>query len=160
MARCRKIPPATLFINSTYDPDAHLGKKRRILWTGYKVHLTETGEPTLPHLIVHVATTPAPRTDEAMTEAIEQELHRADVAPGVHLVDAGYVSARVLVNSQQRFGIEVLGPVSIDTQWQAIPHLASMPVSLSLIGRTDRRPVHREKRGPVGAGSAARAILI
>jgi transposase len=113
------IPPATLFINSPYDPDAHLGKKRSTLWTGYKVHLTETCEPTLPHLIVHVATTPAPRTDEAMTEAIEQELHRAGVAPGVHLVDAGYVSARVLVNSQQHFGIEVLGPVSMDTQWQA-----------------------------------------
>jgi transposase len=113
------IPPATLFINSPYDPEAHLGKKRRTLWTGYKVPLTETGEPTLPHLIVHVTTTPAPRTDEAMTEAIEEELYQAAVPPGTHLVDAGYVSTRVLVNSQQRFGIEVLGPVSIDTQWQA-----------------------------------------
>ena len=113
------IPPATLFINSPYDPEAHLGKKRSTLWTGYKVHLTETCEPTFPHLITHVATTPAPRTDEAMTEAIEEELHQADVPPGEHLVDAGYMSARVLVNSQQRFGIEVLGPVSIDTQWQA-----------------------------------------
>ena len=54
-----------------------------------------------------------------MTEAIEEELHQADVPPGEHLVDAGYVSSRVLVNSQQRFGIEVLGPVSLDTQWQA-----------------------------------------
>ena len=54
-----------------------------------------------------------------MTEAIEGELHQADVPPGEHLVDAGYVSARVLFNSEARFGIEVLGPVSIDTQWQA-----------------------------------------
>lgn len=113
------IPPATLFISSPYDPDAHLGKKRSTLWTGYKVHLAETCEPTLPHLIVHVATTPAPRTDEAMTESIEQELYQADVPPSVHLVDAGYVSARVLVKSQERFGIEVVGPVSVDTQWQA-----------------------------------------
>lgn len=34
-------------------------------------------------------------------------------------MDAGYVSARMLVNSRQRFGIEVLGPVSSDIQWQA-----------------------------------------
>ena len=113
------IPPATVFINSPYDPDAHLAKKRSTLWTGSKVHLTETCESTLPHLIVHVATTPAPRTDEAMTESIERELHQADVPPRVHLVDAGYVSARVLVKSQERFGIEVVGPVSVDTQWQA-----------------------------------------
>jgi transposase len=28
------LPPATLFINSPYDPDAHLGKKRTTLWIG------------------------------------------------------------------------------------------------------------------------------
>ncbi len=27
-------------INSPYDPEARLGKKRSTLWTGYKVHLT------------------------------------------------------------------------------------------------------------------------
>ena len=43
------LPPATLFISSPYDPEAHLGKKRTTLWTGYKVHLTETCEQTLPH---------------------------------------------------------------------------------------------------------------
>jgi transposase len=113
------LPPATLFISSPYDPEAHRGKKRTTLWTGYKVHLTETCEPTLPHLITHVATTPAPKTDEAMTERIQEELHQADIPPQEHFVDAGYVSARVLVNSQERFGIEVVGPVSVDTQWQS-----------------------------------------
>lgn len=29
------LPPATLFINSPYDPEAHRGKKRTTLWTGY-----------------------------------------------------------------------------------------------------------------------------
>jgi hypothetical protein len=113
------IPPATLFINSPYDPQAHLGKKRSPLWTGYKVHLTQTCEHTLPRLIPHVATTPAPRTDETMTERIQEELHQAALAPGEHFVDAGYGSARVLVKSQERFGVEVVGPVSVDTQWQA-----------------------------------------
>ncbi|MBO0789348.1 MAG: hypothetical protein J2P36_00110 [Ktedonobacteraceae bacterium] len=59
------------------------------------MHLTETCEQTLPHLITHVATTPAPKTDEAMTERIQEELHQADIPPEDHLVDAGYVSARV-----------------------------------------------------------------
>jgi transposase len=113
------IPPATQFINSPYDPEARLGKKRSTLWTGYKVHLTETCEQTLPHLITHVATTPAPRTDEAMTEVIQEELSQAELSPGEHFVDAGYGSARVLVNSEARFGMEVVGPVSVDTQWQA-----------------------------------------
>ena len=57
--------------------------------------------------------------DEAMTEIIEEELYQADLSPREHCVDAGYVSARVLVNSQQHFGIEVVGPVSVDNQWQA-----------------------------------------
>ncbi|HEY7417020.1 MAG TPA: transposase, partial [Ktedonobacteraceae bacterium] len=54
-----------------------------------------------------------------MTEHIQEELSQADLPPGEHFVDAGYVSARVLVNSEARFGIEVVGPVSVDTQWQA-----------------------------------------
>jgi hypothetical protein len=57
--------------------------------------------------------------DEAMTEAIEEELSQADLSSAEHVVDAGYVSGRVFVNSEPRFGIEVLGPVLIDTQWQA-----------------------------------------
>ena len=113
------IPPATRFINPPYDAEARLGRKRSVLWTGYKVHTPEICEQTLPHLITHVATTPAPRTDEAMTEHIQEELSRADLLPGVHFVDAGYVSARVLVNSHERFGIEGIGPVSVGTQWQA-----------------------------------------
>lgn len=76
------LPAATQFINSPYDPEARLGKKRSTLWTGYKIHLTETCEQTLPHLMTHEATTPAPRTDEAMTEVIKEELSQTDLLPG------------------------------------------------------------------------------
>ena len=54
-----------------------------------------------------------------MTNQIQEELHQAALAPAEHFVDAGEVSARVLVKSQERFGIEVGGPVAVDTQWQA-----------------------------------------
>jgi hypothetical protein len=70
------LPPATLFIHSPYDPEAHLSKKRTTLCTGYKVHLTETCEQSLPHLITHVATTEAPKTDEAMTELFKRSCTR------------------------------------------------------------------------------------
>jgi transposase len=56
-----------------------------------------------------------------MTEPIQEELHRADIPPEEHFVDAGQVSAPVLVNSRTRFGIEGVGPVSVDTQWQVHP---------------------------------------
>ena len=54
-----------------------------------------------------------------MTERIQEELRRADILPKEHFVDVGYMSARVLDNSQTRFGIEVVSLVSVDTQWQA-----------------------------------------
>lgn len=36
------IPPAATFINSPFDTDAHLARKRTTQWVGYKVHWTET----------------------------------------------------------------------------------------------------------------------
>src|SRR5579885_3295145 len=113
------IPPAPQFLTSPDEPDARFGKKRSTMWTGYKVYLTETCEESLPHLITHVATTPAPRTDEAMTEVIQAELHQADLCPQLHLLDSGYVTSQVLVKSQKRFGIEVIGPAPVDVKWQA-----------------------------------------
>ena len=113
------IPLATRYINSPYDPDARFGKKRSTMWTGYKVHLTESCEEDLPHIITHVSTTPAPRTDEAMMEGIHTDLQQADLLPGEHLVDAGYVTSPVLTTSQERFGVDVIGPAPGDVKWQA-----------------------------------------
>ena len=112
------IPPATTCINSPYDQEARYGKKRETRWTGYKIHLTETCEENLPHLMTHVATTSAPLTDEAMTETIHQDLQQNDLSPSQHFVDAGYVTAPILVSSQQS-GIEVIGPRRPDVRWQA-----------------------------------------
>ena len=83
------IPPATKFTNSPYDPEARFGKKRSTMWTGYTIHLSETCEQNLPHLMTHIATTPAPRTDEAMTEVIHTDLQQADFLPNEHLLDGG-----------------------------------------------------------------------
>ena len=113
------LPPGKQFINSPYDPEARYGKKRETRWTGYKVHITETCEKDSPHLITHVATTTATTTDEAVTEAIHSELQQTELTPRQHLLDSGYITAPILVSSQQQYGIEVIGPARGDVKWQA-----------------------------------------
>jgi transposase len=112
------LPPGKQFINSPYDPEARYGKKRETRWTGYKVHLTETCEEDAPHLLTHVGTTAAATTDEAITESIHADLKHVDLTPGQHLLDSGYITAPILVSSQQD-GIEVIGPARGDVKWQA-----------------------------------------
>jgi transposase len=81
--------------------------------------VTETCEKDRPHLITHVATTAATTTDEAMTETIHADLEQTDLTPRQHLLDSGYITAPILVNSQRQYGIEVIGPARGDVKWQA-----------------------------------------
>ena len=55
----RDLPRAAEGIESPYDPDARYRHKRDTQWTGYMVHVSETCEPTAPHLLTHVHTTAA-----------------------------------------------------------------------------------------------------
>lgn len=111
------IPPALFMIESPYDPEAHYSTKRDTTWKGYKVQVTETCDETLPHLIVHVETTPAPVPDVAMLEPIHAALAAKDLLPGQHFVDAGYPDADSLVSSAAH-SIDLVGPVAADTSWQ------------------------------------------
>jgi hypothetical protein len=40
-------------------------------------------------------------------------------APGQHLTDTGYLDAELLVDSQQQFGVDLVGPTRPDYHWQA-----------------------------------------
>jgi transposase len=115
----RALPAAPELINSPYDPDAHYSVKRTTIWTGYKVHLSETCEPDLPLVVTNVRTTPAPEPDVQALAAIQAAMVASKVAPGTHLVDQGYIDAETLVASEQEAGIRVVGPVSHDSSWQA-----------------------------------------
>ncbi|WP_330254551.1 IS1182 family transposase [Nocardia sp. NBC_00565] len=115
----KDLPPAAIRYCSPYDEQARTGTKRDTSWNGYKVHLTETCEPDAPHLITQVATTPAPVPDMVMTAAIHAGLAERDLLPEVHLVDAGYVDADLLIAARQEHGIELLGPAKSATGWQA-----------------------------------------
>lgn len=113
------LPPAEVAIASPYDPDARASQKRETRWVGYKTHLTETCDDDLPHFIVHVETTPSTTQDEQMTEHIHQDLATSHLSPGEHLVDRGYVTTAILKKSQQTPTLELIGPIRIDSSWQA-----------------------------------------
>ena len=83
------VPPAGECLDSPYDPQAHYAQKRTTSWVGYKVHVTETCDDDLPHLITHVETTPAPQADDATVPLIHEALAARDLLPGVHIVDTG-----------------------------------------------------------------------
>ena len=111
------LPPGSQMINTPDDPDARYGHKRTTEWTGYKVHLTESGDEDAPHFITHVLTSVAPGPDDAAVAPIHQALADNDLLPSEHLVDAGYPDADSLVASQTQ-DIDLVGPVPTNQHWQ------------------------------------------
>jgi transposase len=114
----RELPPAAEGIESPYDADARYRHKRDTQWTGYMVHVSETCEPTAPHLLTHVHTTPATVHEAQCTIPIQQALIEKDVPPQEHLVDAAYISAELLVQSRDEQGIILRGPTRPSQGWQ------------------------------------------
>jgi transposase len=113
------IPPATTFISSPHDLDAHYAKKRTTRWVGYKVHITETCEDDLPHLVTQVETMAGPIADGDATPVIHDNLARRDLLPQTHLVDTGYLDAELLVSSRLDYAVDLLGPTRPNRHWQA-----------------------------------------
>ena len=112
-------PPNATRIFSPHETEARKSIKRSTKWTGYKVHLTETCEENLPHLITHVETTIATTQDSTVLPSIHQGLAEQEILPEHHLVDMGYTSAQLIVSSQQEYDIDLVGPVALNSQWQA-----------------------------------------
>jgi transposase len=113
------LPPAERLINSPYDPEAHFSRKRNTTWTGYKVHLSESCDEALPHLITHVETTPATEPDCQTLPKIHTALAEKQLLPAEHLIDAGYVDIHNVVESHQQHAIAVIGPMRPDSSRQA-----------------------------------------
>jgi transposase len=104
---------------SPYDHDARFSTRRETSWTGYLVHLTETCEPDMPHLVVDVETTPGTTPDTAVLAPIQERLAQHALLPGTQLTDGGYIDATAVVRSQEAHGITLLGPIQPDSSWQA-----------------------------------------
>jgi transposase len=114
----RDLPPAAEGIESPYDVEARYRHKRDTAWTGSMVHVSETCEPTAPHLLTHVHTTPATVHEAQCTEPIQQALIDKDVPPQDHLVDAASISSELLVHSRDAQGIILRGPTRPSQGWQ------------------------------------------
>ena len=113
------LPPAERMINSPYDPAARFSRKRQTTWTGYKVHLTESYDDNLPHLITHVETTPATEPDCQTLPKIHQALAAKQLLPAEHTVDAGYMDIDNLLDSRHDHAVDLCGPMRPDSSWQA-----------------------------------------
>jgi len=114
----RELPPAAKSIESPYDADARYRHKRDTSWTGYMVHVSETCEPTAPHLLTHVHTTPASVHEAQCTIPIQQALLDKELPPREHFVDAAYISADLLVHSRDEQDITLRGPTRPSQGWQ------------------------------------------
>src|SRR3954453_9691559 len=112
-------PPAAAQIVSPYEDEARYAPKRGMSWVGYKVHLTETCDDDLPHLVTDVGTTVAPASDVDQVDPVQARLAARDLLPATHIVDTGYVRTGNLVTSRQAYQIDLLGPMYDDRQWQA-----------------------------------------
>lgn len=112
-------PPSGQRIHTPYDAEARFSGKRNTAWLGYKVHLTESCDDNMPHLITHVLTTPATTPDFDAPSLIHANLATKELLPAEHLFDAGYVDSGLLVDSQKQHQVEVIGPLTPDHCWQA-----------------------------------------
>jgi transposase len=119
LRRPEELPPAGQRINSPHDAEARYAKKRETVWQGYKVHFTETCAPDLPLLITDVQTTPASVHDAAVLPQVHQALAQRGLLPSQHLLDGAYLEGSGLVDSQEQYGIALVGPVPQDRSWQA-----------------------------------------
>lgn len=115
----KDIGSAADLMVSPYDTEARFSTKRGMDWIGYKVHFTETCDEESAHLITHVETTHAAVPDEQILPQVHEALGKQELLPEIHLVDAGYTTAKGLVDSQQDYGVTLLGPVAQDASWQA-----------------------------------------
>jgi transposase len=114
----KEMPEGAHRIESPYEVEARFSTKRSMRWVGYKVHLTESCDEGLPHLITHVHTTAATATDVKQLVPIQDRLAANGVLPAEQLADSSYVCGSNLVSSHAR-QIDLIGPAFKDNSWQA-----------------------------------------
>src|SRR5690606_10947495 len=103
----KDTPPSLQRLDSPYETEARYGNKRTVTWIGYRVHLTETCDEGLPHLVVNVETSPASPPDHLTTLQIHTSLEEKALLPNEHLVDSGYITAEHLAACETQFGVDL-----------------------------------------------------
>lgn len=67
----------------------------------------------------NVETTAGPTADGDITESIHASLASQNLLPSKHIVDTGYLDAELLVQSQEQYQVELVGPTRSNHQWQS-----------------------------------------
>src|SRR5258706_3954738 len=111
------LAPSGELICSPIDAQARFSIKRETRWTGYKVHLTESCDPSGPNLITDLQRTLATTPDSVVLPTIQAALIERDLAPAEHLLDAANVRAATVVCSQSE-QIDLIGPARGEGGWQ------------------------------------------
>jgi transposase len=109
--------------------------------------VSETCEPTAPHLLTQVHTTTAAVYEAQGTLPIHQALSAQALAPREHCVAGASSSADVLVASQKEHGITLRGPTRPIQGWQAQTD-GAYDLSQCTVAWAQR-----QARGPQGKGS-------
>jgi len=117
--RTQDALPAAQQEVSPLDAEARFRTKRNFDWIGYQVHFTETCDEDLPHLVIHVETTPATDTEYAALPEIHRALSNKHLLPAQQVVDGGYSSSDLLADSREEFGVDLLCPAPRNQSWQA-----------------------------------------
>ena len=115
--RTTRIDPGAEHIDTPHDADTRWSSKRFTQWSGYKVHLSETCDDDLIHLIVAVHTTRATEPDIPALADVHTRLAANHATPGEHYLDQGYVTAEAICTAQAD-EIEIVGPLTRDSSWQ------------------------------------------
>ncbi len=116
--------------------EARFSRKHAHTWVGYKVHLSEICDESQPHLITQVATAISTSSDIEALPKIHQGLADKSLLPSQHLVDTGYISAEMLVESKETYQVDLVGPARQDYKWPPRPpHMQStnMPMPDGLV---------------------------
>jgi transposase len=66
-----------------------------------------------------VETTDAPAGDSDAVVPIHEALEERDLLPSTHLVDTGYVEAKLLVKTSREYEVDLYGPTRADYHWQS-----------------------------------------
>lgn len=71
----------------------------------------------LPYIITQVSTTKASVSDIKKIGPIHNHLKEKERLPKSHLVDTGYIDASNLLESEKKYGVDLVGPNRKDENW-------------------------------------------
>ena len=103
---------------SPYDPAVRYANKGKTKRVGYKVHVSESCDENLPRFLTHILTTEAGEHDLHAVPEIHKALAKKELLPRRHLVDSGYMSIKMFVESAKKYRVKMVGSPMENTSWQ------------------------------------------